>query len=108
MRHHQQAQEHLGRRAVAAMHQPQPLALRQVAAHLLIQVVVVEEVVQLDQRWIGLVGQVGHPGEHIFRRIAVDEHTGASMVSAIGPSLDLPTYASIRTNPARTASQLHR
>src|SRR5258706_8105647 len=46
----------------------------EVVVHLSIQVVVVEQVVELDEHRIGLVGQFGDAGKHIFGRVAVDEH----------------------------------
>lgn len=75
--HDQQPQQHLGGRRVAAMHRCEPIATRQVSAHLLVQLVVLEQVVELDEHGVGLVGQFRHAGKDVFGWIAVDEHVVA-------------------------------
>jgi hypothetical protein len=90
------------------MDRGQPLAVGQVPVHLLVELVVVQQPLQLHQHRVGLVGQLGHPGEDIFTWIAIDQHTGASVVSAADPSLDHRPYAPIGMNPAFGAPKLHR
>jgi hypothetical protein len=108
MPHDEQAREDLGGRRVPTMDQREAVAVGEVGAHLLIQLVVVEQPVQLDEHGIGLVSEFRHPGEHVFGGIAVDEHPGASVISAGGPSFDHLPPAPIRMNPAFGAPKLHR
>ena len=75
---HQQPQEHLSGRRGSAMDQRQPVALAQIAADLLVELVIVEQVVELDEHRVRLVGQFRHPCKDIFGLVAVDEHSSAS------------------------------
>ncbi len=61
------------------MHRRQPVAAGEVGTHLLGEQVVLEQLVELDEHRIGLVGQLRHPHKDIFRRIAIDEHDHASL-----------------------------
>ena len=104
----QQPQDDLSGRGMPAVHQRQPRAAGQVGAHLPVELVVVQQVVELDEHRVGLRGQFGHAGEHIFGVVAVDEHTDTSVESAVGPSFDHLSHAPIRMNPAFAAPKLHR
>jgi hypothetical protein len=71
MLHHQQAHEDLsGSESIAPC---------EVGAHLLLQLIILEQTIELHEYGVGLVSQFGHTTEHILRIIAVDEHGGASL-----------------------------
>lgn len=91
-----------------AVHRSQPIALGQVDADLLEEVVVVEQAVELDQHRVGLISQFGHARKDVFGRIAVNEHLGASPVWVVAPSFDHRAHAPDRINPAATPAKLHR
>src|SRR5258708_40293322 len=57
-----------------SMHRGEARAVREIAAHLLVERVVVEQVVTFQEYRVGLVGQFRHTGKDIFGRVAVDEH----------------------------------
>ncbi len=75
MLHDQQPQQHLGGCRVPTVDGGQPVAVRQVSAHLLVQVVVIEQLVELDEHGVRLLSQFGHAGKHIFHRVAIDQHS---------------------------------
>ena len=54
------------------MHQGVPMSLAKVCPHLLIELIVVEQSIQRSQHRIDLRCQLGHLGEHIFSRVAVN------------------------------------
>ncbi len=93
------------------MDRREPIAVGQVGPHLLVELVVVEQAVQLDEHRVGLVGQLGHPREDIFGVVAVDEHGEASLspmaLSSSKSFYHLPR-ASIRSNPGLRGSKSHR
>jgi hypothetical protein len=76
--HDEQPHEDFGGRRMASMRQREAIAVRAIAAHLLVERIVVEQVVACHKHRVGLIGQVRHAGKHIFGRVAVDEHGGRS------------------------------
>jgi hypothetical protein len=62
----QHAQQHFHRRGMPPMHQGPFIAFPQVITHLLVQLVIIQEPIQLLQHGIGLGGHFGHTGKHIF------------------------------------------
>jgi hypothetical protein len=76
--HHQEAQEHFGRSGVPPLHRRQAVAPHQVATHLRIELVVVEEAVELHEDRVRLGGQFRHAGKDIFGFVALDEHATTS------------------------------
>jgi hypothetical protein len=63
---------------VPPVHWGETVAARQIAAHLGVELVVLEQAVELYEDGVSLVGQFGHAGKDIFGRVAVNEHAGAS------------------------------
>lgn len=106
--HNEQAQEHLGRRGVAAMDQRQLVALCQVGAHLLVETIVVEEAVQRDEHGVRLVGQLGHTGEDIRGWVTVDEHNDASSLSAVNSAFYRQLRGRIRAFSRLSGPKSHR
>ncbi len=112
MLNHQQAQNHLGGGRVPSMHQRETIPVSKIVAHVLIEVVVVEQSIKLDEYRIGLIGQFRHAREDIFGIILVDEHHAASFsANAAGATLHLTTSLRSRSAgipasrpPNRTAS----
>jgi len=74
MLHDQQAENGLGWRGMAAMDGRQPIALHQIAAHLLKQAIIIEQAIELAQHRVYPGGEFGHAGKDVFGRIAIHEH----------------------------------
>jgi hypothetical protein len=67
----QHAQQYFHRGRMPSMHQCILMPLAEVAAHLLVQPVIVKQVVQLSQHRVDLLRQLGYGCEHIFAGIRV-------------------------------------
>src|SRR5690348_16822957 len=60
------------------MHRGEAIPAREIAAHLLVEHVVVEQAVEFHKHRVGLAGEFGHTGEDILGWITVDKHGGRS------------------------------
>ncbi len=67
------------------MHWRQPITAGQVGAHLVEELVVIEQPVKLDQYGVHLVGQFRYAGEDVFGRIAVNKHPSDPFPTARTP-----------------------
>src|SRR4029450_12058051 len=79
MLHHQQPKQRLSWGRMPAVDQREPKALGQVRPHLLVELVVVEQVIKRDKHRVGLVSQLRHTSEDVLGWIAVHEHDNASL-----------------------------
>jgi len=62
----QHAQDDFDGGGMPSVHQGPPIPFSQVIAHLLIQLVILEQHVELLEHRIGLSGHFGHTSKHIF------------------------------------------
>jgi hypothetical protein len=56
----------------------QGIAPPQISPYPLVQGIVVQEMIELSQHQVGVLGEFRHTGKHVFIGIAIDEHGSTS------------------------------
>jgi len=56
------------------MHQGLPVAFPKVGAHLVVHLVIVEQLIQLLQHRVNPLGHLRHPRKDLFFRVVIDQH----------------------------------
>jgi hypothetical protein len=72
-------------RGMPPMHQREAVPLAKIGAHLLIQRVIVEQLIQLAQHPIDALGHARHPAKHVFGFVAIHQHARASLLLCLLP-----------------------
>jgi hypothetical protein len=70
----QQTQQDFHRRGMASMHQGVPMPFAKVVAHLVVHLVIVEQLIQLLQHRVDPFGHLRHARKDIFFGVAIDQH----------------------------------
>src|SRR6266700_2791894 len=74
---------HFHWRRVPPVYQCVLIALAEIAAHLLIQLIIVQEAIQFLENRVGFCCQFRHQSKHIFSYVTVNQHLLSSLRSSL-------------------------